>query len=459
MFGILVAAVLAKPLAKQKLVSMPFALILVGFISSEIWVALGQDTGLRWEILRDLVFYLLLPVLIFEASLNINVSQLRREGVLVFSLAVPLLLIATLISALVIQTLMGGMLGNIWALTFLCGAMISATDPTTLGSILGNSQSPGRVIGILEGEGLINDAASITLFVMISSMLTMQGYDLNLPGFAGRFVLVLAGSVLLGVFLGWLFDQIISPLNDVVLTTSVSLVLAFFSFWAGEHIPGWSGVVSTLSSGLTIAYLQRKHRNEKDVAFAFGSWRILGFLADAMLFFPRRHEHYHGYVPDSLVGNADRNSRGTDITRSNSLFGCRLDFPPAPSTTAAVGRAEPHVVGRDSWCGCHCSGLSNECRDSLLVHDPEYGLRRSLIQPDYTGAGVFTFIPIKGAFQTGGPRPLIIFKPTNKIRATLSGPFPDPIPAIRYQAIPVDLFHSDESRQLVTVQAEKPPHP
>ena len=74
-------------------------------------------------------------------------------------------------------------------------------------------------------------------------------------------------------------------LNDVVLTTSVSLVLAFVSFWVGEHILGWSGVVSTLSSGLTIAYLQRQHRNEEDVAFAFGSWRILGFLADAMLFF------------------------------------------------------------------------------------------------------------------------------------------------------------------------------
>jgi len=284
MFGILAAAVLAKPLAKQNLISMPVALILLGFTSSEIWVALGQDTGLRWQILRDLVFYLLLPVLIFEASININVNQLRREGVLVFSMAVPLLLIATLVSALVIQTLSGGALGDIWALALLCGAMISATDPTTLGSIL-SSNPAGRVVNILEGESLINDAASITLFIMISSLLTMQGYDLDLPGFAGRFLLVFTGSVLLGLFLGWLFDQIIRPLNDVVLTTSVSLVLAFFSFWAGEHILGWSGVVSTLSSGLTIAYLQRKHRDEQDVAFAFGSWRILGFLADAMLFF------------------------------------------------------------------------------------------------------------------------------------------------------------------------------
>ena len=122
MIGILVSAVLAKPLAKQRLVSMPVALILMGFVSSEIWVYLGQDTGLRWEILRDLVFYLILQVLIFEAALNINVRILRREGFLVLSLAVPLLMISTLISAVIIKVLMGGNLGDMWAKEFtLCG--------------------------------------------------------------------------------------------------------------------------------------------------------------------------------------------------------------------------------------------------------------------------------------------------------------------------------------------------
>jgi CPA1 family monovalent cation:H+ antiporter len=285
MFGILAAAVLANPLSKQKIISMPFALVLLGFISSEIWVSLGRDTGLRWEILRDLVFYLLLPVLIFEAAVNINVRLLRREGLLVFSLAVPLLMVATLTSALVIQTLIGGMLGNVWALAFLCGAMISATDPTTVSSILNGAHSSARVVSILEGESLINDATTITLFIMISSLLTIPGYDLNWMDFAARFALVLTGSVVVGLFLGWLFDLIIRPLNDVVLTTSVTLVLAFLSFWVGEHILGWSGVVSTLSAGLTIAWLQRKDLEETDVAFAFGSWRTLGFLADSMLFF------------------------------------------------------------------------------------------------------------------------------------------------------------------------------
>ena len=285
MLGIFAAAVLAKPLARQRFVTMPVALVLLGFLSSEAWVALGYDTGLRWEILRDLVFYLLLPMLIFEASININVRRLRREALLVLSLAVPLLLVASLVAAAIIQFLMGGALGNTWALAFLCGAMISATDPATLNTILNGRGSTKRVVSILEGESLINDATTITLFVMISSLLTLPGYDLDWINIAGRFALVLTGSVVVGSILGWIFDLIIRPLNDVVLTTSVTLVLAFLSFWIGEHVLGWSGVVATLSAGLTIAWLQRKDLDEEDVAFAFGSWRTLGFLADAMLFF------------------------------------------------------------------------------------------------------------------------------------------------------------------------------
>ena len=285
MRGIFAAAVLTRPLARQKLVIMPVALILLGFVSSEIWVALGYDTGLRWEILRDLVFYLLLPMLIFEASININVRLLRREALLVFSLAVPLLMVASLVAAMVIQVLIGESLGNTWALAFLCGAMISATDPATVSNIFNGGRSSERVVSILEGESLINDATTITLFVMISSLMTIPGYELNWIEIAGRFTLVLTGSLLVGFLLGWLFDRIIRPLNDVVLTTSVTLVLAFLSFWVGEHILGWSGVVATLSAGLTIAWLQRKDLKEEDVAFGFGSWRTLGFLADAMLFF------------------------------------------------------------------------------------------------------------------------------------------------------------------------------
>jgi len=138
---------------------------------------------------------------------------------------------------------------------------------------------------ILEGESLINDATTITLFVMISGLLIMPGAEISAWSVAGRFALTLLGGAAIGVVLGWLLDLVIAPADDKVLSTSATLVLAFSSFWIGEHLLGFSGVVATLAAGLTVAWRQRKHRSEEDIAFALDSWQILGFCANAMLFF------------------------------------------------------------------------------------------------------------------------------------------------------------------------------
>lgn len=285
MFGILVAALLARPLARQGWISLPVALMVIGFVSSEVWVGLGRDTGLRWEILRDLVFYLLLPVLIFEASITVNVRALRREAVLIGALAVPLLLLAAALCAAIALLLMGEMLGNNWVLALLIGTMISATDPTAVSGVLKGSAAGARVSQILEGESLINDATTITLFAAVSAVLLMPESEISGVMLATDFLVNLLGGAALGMLLGWLFDKIIGPADEKVLATSATLVLAFSSFWMGEHLLGISGVVATLAAGLTIAWRQRLHRREEDIAFAIDSWKMLGFMANAMLFF------------------------------------------------------------------------------------------------------------------------------------------------------------------------------
>jgi CPA1 family monovalent cation:H+ antiporter len=285
MFGILLAAVLSKPLARLPWLSLPVALVLLGFVSSEIWVGFGMDTGLRWQILRDLVFYLLLPILIFEAAINVDTGWLRREALLIGMLSVPLLLVAVWLAAAIIQFLIGSSLGGSWALALLIGSMVCATDPAMISGVLNGNGHAHRVERILEGESLINDATTITLFVMISSLLIMPGTEITWWMVAGRFVFTLLGGAAIGVVLGWLLDLVIAPANDKVLSTSATLVLAFSSFWIGEHLLGFSGVVATLTAGLTVAWRQRRHRSEEDIAFALDSWQILGFCANSMLFF------------------------------------------------------------------------------------------------------------------------------------------------------------------------------
>ena len=285
MFGILLAAILSRPLERVRWISLPVALVVLGFIASEIWVGFGMDTGLRWDILRDLVFYLLLPILIFEAAINIDARSLRREALLIGAMAVPLLLVAVGIAAAVFIYLMGDALGGSWTLALLAGSMICATDPAMISNILGRNGCTRRVEQILEGESLVNDATTITLFVMLSSLLITPQAEIGALAVVGRFILTLLGGAAIGVTLGWLFDKVINPADDKVLATSATLVLAFSSFWIGEHLLGFSGVVATLTAGLTVAWRERRYRSETDIAFALDSWQILGFCANAMLFF------------------------------------------------------------------------------------------------------------------------------------------------------------------------------
>ncbi|MEM1411994.1 MAG: cation:proton antiporter, partial [Pseudomonadota bacterium] len=191
MFGILVAAVLARPLARQDWVSLPVVLVVVGFLASEAWVALGRDTGLRWEILRDLVFYLFVPILIFEAAITIRIRRLRDEGWLIFALAIPLLVVAALAASAVLMAFMGDALGGNWIVALLVGSMICATDPARRSGVRRvhmTSDNPCRARDILEGESMLNDATTITLFAVVSGLLLMPDGDISLPAALGRFV-------------------------------------------------------------------------------------------------------------------------------------------------------------------------------------------------------------------------------------------------------------------------------
>jgi CPA1 family monovalent cation:H+ antiporter len=205
--------------------------------------------------------------------------------VLVGALSVPFLLAAAFISAAVFIFLLDETFSGSWALALLAGAMICATDPAMISGVLGSNREAQRVEQILEGESLVNDATTITLFVMISALLLTPEVEITAGGTAARFVLTLLGGAAIGVVLGWLFDKIIAPANDKVLATSATLVLAFSSFWIGEHVLGFSGVVATLTAGITVAWRERQHRAETDIAFALDTWQILGFCANAMLFF------------------------------------------------------------------------------------------------------------------------------------------------------------------------------
>jgi CPA1 family monovalent cation:H+ antiporter len=97
--GLLLLAIVIQPLARKARIPFTATLVVAGYISSELLVNAGIDTGIRAENFHDLIFFVFLPVLVFESAYNINASLLWKNLLPILFLAIPLMLLSTVITA------------------------------------------------------------------------------------------------------------------------------------------------------------------------------------------------------------------------------------------------------------------------------------------------------------------------------------------------------------------------
>ena len=169
---LMVLALALQPLALR--IRMPFGLVLVllGFAGAELWVAAGGDTGIHWRWFDDLVFHVLLPILIFEAAYNLAPRHLLRNLTLILALALPVMLLSTAVIAALLYVGIDHPKGFPWLAALIAGALLSATDPTAVLELLKRTGAPPRLLLILDGEGLFNDANAIVLFTLLVALAT-----------------------------------------------------------------------------------------------------------------------------------------------------------------------------------------------------------------------------------------------------------------------------------------------
>jgi len=158
LFSLLLLAIIVQPLARK--IHLPFTAILVitGFIASELLVMTGIDTGIRAENFHDLIFFVFLPVLVFEAAYNINTRLLWQNLLPILFLAIPLMLLSTVITATLVYFGIGHPTGFPWIAALLTGALLSATDPVAVVALLRQMGVSERLAILMEGESLFNDA-------------------------------------------------------------------------------------------------------------------------------------------------------------------------------------------------------------------------------------------------------------------------------------------------------------
>jgi CPA1 family monovalent cation:H+ antiporter len=242
---------------------------------------LGIDTGIRAHSLQDLVFFVILPVLIFEATWHLDPALLKRWLSPIMLLATLGVLVSCFVTAGLVYLGIGHPTGFPWIAALLTGAILAATDPIAVVSQLKTLNAPADLGTLFEGESLFNDGAAVVLFVIVFSFAT--GSMAESPNHLLFFGTVFLGGLVLGALLGLVAAIVVLLLGKIPATSVVLVFTAFGGFYLAEELLHVSGIMTIVASAL----VARMALREQETTFLSGivdTWNWLGLLFNSLLF-------------------------------------------------------------------------------------------------------------------------------------------------------------------------------
>jgi len=259
---------------------------LLGFISSEIITkGFGVDTGIHWENFRPLIVHVILPILIFQAAMMTDIKSLRENVLPVFMLALPLLLVSAGIIAAGVYYGINHPDGFPWIAALLTGAILSATDPSSILNLLKKYKAPKRLILVLENEGLFNDTTSIVLFsIILTIALTGNGQGSSWMMAITQFLYVFLGGIATGTFIGLITHVLIRIYESEYIHILVTIIGAYISFILAQDFLELSGVMAVLAAGLTIRMLNKQIQARQSQKFVDNYWQFTASVAEKLVF-------------------------------------------------------------------------------------------------------------------------------------------------------------------------------
>ena len=250
----------------------------VGLVAAGIVFALVPFAP-KVELTKELIFTILLPPLIFEATLYIRWRELllNLPVILVFAI------FGVLLSAAL--TMFGMMIFAGWALgsAALFGILIAATDPVSVIATFKEAGVHGRLRLLMEAESLFNDASAAVGFAII--LILVNGNQLDFMQMLGMTLWTVLGGLLCGALVAGLIIRLTHRTSDHLIELSLSAVAAYGSFLLAEHF-GVSGVLSTLTVGILIGNFGLPFSfSDKGRASLMDFWEFAAFISNSLIFF------------------------------------------------------------------------------------------------------------------------------------------------------------------------------
>ncbi|MGH2788415.1 MAG: Na+/H+ antiporter [Actinomycetota bacterium] len=253
-------------------VPYPILLVLGGLV-------IGFVPGLpELELPPDLVLVLFLPPLLYYTAFFSSPREFRADLRAISLLAIGLVLTTMFGVAVTAHTLIDGLP---WAAAFALGAIVSPTDPLAATAIARRLGVSRRIVMLLEGESLVNDATALVAYRIAVGAVVGGGFVAWEAGL--RFVASTAGGVAIGLVVGWLVAEVRRRLDDPPIEIVVTLVTGYAAYLPAEGA-GVSGVLAAVTAGLYVGWRAPELASAATRLLGFSFWEVLAYLLNASLF-------------------------------------------------------------------------------------------------------------------------------------------------------------------------------
>jgi len=270
---LLVLVVALAAVAKKFETPYPIVLVIGGLILSLF------PRGPHIELNPDIVFLVILPPLLFEAAFVTSWRDFRYNLVSITSLAFGLVGFTVFGVAAAARWILPGF---DWRMGLVLGAVVSTTDAIAATTIAKRLGLPGRIVQVLEGESLLNDATGLLALEFATAML-VTGETPSLAAGAGRLAYLVAGSTVIGLFIGWVIRACEQKIDDAPIEITISLIAPYVAYLAAEGLHA-SGVLSTIACGLYLGHKSSLFLSRGARLTGRAVWDTLTFVLNGFVF-------------------------------------------------------------------------------------------------------------------------------------------------------------------------------